>query len=288
MRHEQGRRRQAQALIKAYSMGIAQGVGCIEWFEGRDGDSGPMGLLDQHGTPRLSYTALAQMIQHFGQHPKYLGWLLLNEKNYAFAFRGETGAVLVTWAAKGKPDRIDFGEPVQIVDPLTGHSIKTTRYELTTSPIFVLGCPKRLISAARANRTKPLPWGGDYSDASSVSVTMGQKTIEQGLHTASGADVATAVAAYGGSARSGDLPGGNVFSVDPNFLSYSQTPIEITVVVRRNPANDNAGFNLIYESTTGYKNLGWYTVPDNKEWHAINMANRRSRIRQHVGLQFFC
>ena len=34
---------QAHALIKAYTMGIAQGVACIHWFEGMDGDSGPMG-----------------------------------------------------------------------------------------------------------------------------------------------------------------------------------------------------------------------------------------------------
>ena len=79
--------------------------------------------------------------------------------------------------------------------------------------------------------------------------------------------MAAAVVAYGGSARAGSIPGGNMFMVDPNFLSYTSTPIEITVVVRRNKANDNAGFNLIYESTRGFKNLGWYTVPDNKKWH---------------------
>ena len=43
---------QANALVKAYTMGIAEGVECIEWFEGRDGDSGPMGLLDREGKPR--------------------------------------------------------------------------------------------------------------------------------------------------------------------------------------------------------------------------------------------
>ncbi len=53
------------------------------------------------------------------------------------------------------------------------------------------------------------------------------------------------------------------------FLSYTPKPIEITVVVRRNPANDNAGFKLVYESTDGYKNRGWYTVPDNTRWHTM-------------------
>jgi hypothetical protein len=45
-----GVNRQANALIKVYTMGIAQGVACIEWFEGMDGDSGPMGLLQADGT----------------------------------------------------------------------------------------------------------------------------------------------------------------------------------------------------------------------------------------------
>ena len=57
--------------------------------------------------------------------------------------------------------------------------------------------------------------------------------------------------------------------VDPNFLSYTSAPIEISVVVRRNENNDNSGFKLSYESTDGTKTLGWYTVPDNKEWHTM-------------------
>ncbi|MHC5543103.1 hypothetical protein ACYOEI_33185, partial [Singulisphaera rosea] len=84
----------------------------------------------------------------------------------------------------------------------------------------------------------------------------------------SGSNVAQAVVAYGGSARAGNVPGGNAFIVDPGFLTYTAEPIEISVVVRRNPANDNSGFKLVYESTNGFKTAGtWYTVPDNKEWH---------------------
>ena len=58
------------------------------------------------------------------------------------------------------------------------------------------------------------------------------------------------------------------FAVDPNFLSYTTQPITITAVVRRKEANENAGFNLAYESTSGWKNAEtWYTVPDNTKWH---------------------
>ncbi len=260
---------QGQALVKYYAMGIAQGITCIQWFEGRDGDSGPMGLLDDKGKPRPAYTALAQMIKHFGQQPAYLGWVLLNDKHYGFVFHGAKGTVLATWASSLTPDKVAFGEEVRIVDPLTGKESQAATHELSVAPILVLGVPEKLVNQAKENKTKPFPWGGDYTDAKSVSVTFGAKNVEKGLHTKSAETVAKDVLAYGGSARAGGVPGGNVFMVDPNFLCYTSTPIEITVVVRRNEANDNAGFKLVYESTTGYKNLGWYTVPDNKKWHTM-------------------
>ena len=63
-----------------------------------------------------------------------------------------------------------------------------------------------------------------------------------------------------------NVPGSNIFFIDPAFLNYTSTPIEITTVVRRNEANDNTGFKLVYESTTGLKTAksDWFTVPDNK------------------------
>ncbi|HEY3899344.1 MAG TPA: beta-galactosidase [Chthoniobacter sp.] len=265
-----GAERQAAALVKACSMGIAQGVACIQWFEGMDGDSGPMGLLEGNGTVRPSYTAMSQMIRHLGQRPQYLGWVLLNDRDYGFVFQGVKSTVLVAWAHSGALDPVDFGGTVEIVNPLTGESSSAKSYALTTAPILVLDVPASMVEQARGNKHKPISWGGDYANAKSVSITMGNRNEEKGLHTLAGAVVAEAVVAYGGSARAGSVPGGNLFVVDPEFLSYTSTPIEITAVVRRNPANDNAGFKLVYESTTGLKTAGgWYTVPDNKEWHTV-------------------
>lgn len=272
---------QGHALVKYFTMGIAQGITCIQWFEGRDGDSGPMGLIDAKGNQRPAYTALAEMIKHFGQQPTYLGWVLLNDKHYGFVFQGAKGTVLATWASSLATDQVEFGQEVQIVDPLTGATTQETTHELTIAPILVLGVPDKLVKLAESNKVKPFPWGGDYSSAKSVSVTFGEKNIEQGLHTHSAESVAKDVLAYGGSARSGGVPGGNVFMVDPNFLSYTATPIEISIVVRRNEANDNAGFKLVYESTSGYKDLGWYTVPDNKNWHT---AKWKITDAQFVGM----
>ncbi len=278
---------QAHALVKAYAMGIAQGVACIQWFEGMDGDSGPMGLLKRDGTPRPSYHAMAQMIRHLGQQPKYLGWVMLNGKDYGFVFQGAKGTVLATWAPRGEGDLVKFGQAVQIVNPITGDAISADAYNLTTAPIFVLGVPAPIVAQAQANKGKPFLWSGDYAAAKSVTVTMGEKNVEKGLHTMSGNAVAEAVVAYGGSARAGNVPGGNVFVVDPNFLSYTTTPIEITAVVRRNEANDNAGFNLQYESTSGLKGgPSWFTVPDNKEWHTVTWKIDDAQFVNFWGFNF--
>jgi len=259
---------QAHAVIKYYAMGIAQGITCIQWFEGMDGDSGPMGLLDAKAQPRPAYGALAQMIKVFGPRPTYLGWLLLNERHYAFVFQGAKGSVLATWASTLAADPVDFGRPVQIVDPLTGAVTPAATHSLTLAPIFVDGVPDDLVQKAKANKGKPFPWGGDFTGAKSVSVTFGEKNVEKGLHTKSADSVAADVLAYGGGARSGSIPGGNVYMVDPNFLTYTTVPIEIRAVVRRNEKNEPAKLTLTYESTSGYKKADPYEVPDNEKWHS--------------------
>lgn len=285
---QKGGEGQAHALVKAYTMSIAQGVACVQWFEGRDGDSGPMGLLDQKGNPRPAYMALGEMIKHLGQQPKFLGWVLLNEKHYGFAFYGEKGPVLVAWSYRNATDTTALSKPVAVIDPLTGGSSQTASLSLTGAPLFVLIPPAELLEEAKANLGRPLPWGGDYTGAEAVSLTYGAEEAENGLHALSGEAVAQAVEAYGGSARAGGLPGGNLFVVDPGFLSYTSTPLEITAVVRRNEANDNAGFKLVYESTNGFKTakLGWYTVPDNKQWHTVKFRIEDPQFVNYWGYNF--
>ena len=263
--------KQAEAVIKCYTMGIAQGIACIQWFEGMDGDSGPMGLLKADGTPRPAYTALGELVKLLGRHPGYLGWVLFNNKHYGFVFQGAKGPALVTWAATSTPDSINFGRSVQVIDPQTSKISQATTYKLTLAPILVDGVPEALVAQAKANKGKPFPWGGDYSNAKSVSVTFADKYEEKGLHTMAGDAIAADVLAYGGNQRAGELPkGGNVFYVDPNFLSYTSVPIEITAMVKRNPNNDAARISLEYESNCtplAYKKVAPYEIPDNKEWH---------------------
>ncbi len=278
---------QASTLVKAYTMSIAQGVACVHWFEGMDGDSGPLGLLDRDAQPRPAYTAMAHMIQSLGQHPSYQGWVMLNSQYPGFVFAGADAPVLITWNQTKDADVVDFGQAVQIMNPITGNLTLAESYELTTIPVLVEGFPEALVSQARANKSKPLSWGGDFAEAKSVSITMGDTPSKQGLHTLSGEAVARSVVGYGGSARAGSVPGGNLFVVDPGFLSYTTEPIEITAVVRRNEANDNSGFKLVYESTDGFKTAGnWYTVPDNKQWHTVSWQIDDPQFVSYWGYNF--
>ena len=71
---------------------------------------------------------------------------------------------------------------------------------------------------------------------------------------------------HGSPARDCGTGASQSFAVDPNFLSYTAEPITITAVLSRKGAG-NAGFNLAYESATGWKGTGaWYTIPGDTQW----------------------
>ena len=42
----------------------------------------------------------------------------------------------------------------------------------------------------------------------------------------------------------------------------------------------------VYESTDGYKNRGWYTVPDNKEWHTVKWKIHDAQFVNFWGFNF--
>jgi hypothetical protein len=260
---------QAQALIKAYTMGIAQGVSQLQWFEAQEGGY-RMGLLDSAGKANPAYAALKNLASNLGPKPHYQGWLQLNHRDYGFIFQGATTSVLVTWAPPNATDHLDSGSSAQLLNPLTGNITSTGTCLLSNAPVLVLGVSSDLVSQAQANRNQPFPWGDQQLGAAAVSATMGSPNAELGLHQLNADATSMVVTAYGGPARDCSKGASVSFTVDPNFLSYTTVPIKITAVVRRNAANDNAGFNLKYESTTGRKGIGWNSVPGNDRWYTLS------------------
>jgi hypothetical protein len=118
---------------------------------------------------------------------------------------------------------------------------------LTNSPLILSVAPGPLATTwrqtASASRVKAFPWGGDYSNATSVSIVAGE--ADKGLHwidKPAPLEV-DGVLAYPVVGRSGID-----FTVDPRFLSWTSQRITIMAVVRK-MGSGSAGFNLKYEST---------------------------------------
>lgn len=259
---------QARVLIKAYTMALAQGVTRINWFEGKDGDSGPMGLLRGDGTTRPAYTAMSQLTKALGPNPEYIGWVLLNGRYNGFVFHGASRNVVAAWGKPGELHRVVFDPNVNVVDPLTGEVTKSGVHVMNQNPVLVLGESSKLVEQARKNRSLPFPWDGDFTGSKSVSIVMGGPNAEEGLHQLSPDASSTADLVFGSHVRDCSKSASQTFAVDPNFLSYTTTPITITAVLRCKSEKDSAGFNLWYESTSGWKATGsWFTVPEGAKWH---------------------
>ncbi|GAA5484502.1 GH39 family glycosyl hydrolase [Haloferula sargassicola] len=269
-----GDRAQADALVKAYVLAITGGVANVQWFEGRDGDSGPMGLLDAEGKPRPAFHAYRRMIEVLGQDPKPRGWMPVGKRSLGFGFDTENGSVLVAWTPRKTTEQLELpGRDLDFLNATTGRSGKGTSWTFDATPVFVRGLPDESFAGATPVSKSLPPWPGDpgnYDDSRSVMIDVTLDPPERGLHSRAGSEVSAAIVAYGGSARAGDAPGGNLFMVDPSFLSYDRVPLKITAVVRRKDPSVNAGFKLVYESPGGFKTAGdWKTIPEQDEWHTI-------------------
>lgn len=285
-----GEKAQADALVKAYVLGIAQGVENIQWFEGRDGDSGPLGLLDGEGKPRPAWHAYGRMIAALGQHPRPLGWVVPAEGVYGFVFMNGETAVMVGWApAKGR-GTVRFDHDVDFTNLITGESGKAREKDLDGSPVCFTGIPAAMVKAATPVSRELPPWPGDpgrYAGAKSVEIDSTKQPAERGLHTRGGGELARAIVAYGGSARAGDAPGGALYVVDPAFLSYDSVPLKITAEVRRKDPKVNAGFKLVYESRDGFKTAdGWKTIPEEDRWHTMTWDLPDSCFVNYWGYNF--
>ena len=284
-----GEATQAQLALKAYVLAIAQGVERIHWYEAVDGESS-YGLLRSDGSPRPAYLGLQRLIQQLGGSPAYKGWLLFNDRDYGFVFQGASTTVMALWAPPGiDNDLVRFDVPVRVLDPVTGSIVAApagTGVRIDNNVRLVLGVSGSWTAKALANRDKPLPWGGDFSQAGSVTYTAADPGTRAGLHHLRGQLSSSARKTADGWAR--DSTGTTVqqFAVDPSFLSYDSTPITVTAVVRRAGAAE-AGFNLHYESTKGWKRhaAGWYKIPPGDRWHTKTWTIKDAQFNGSWGHQ---
>ena len=122
---------QAEAIVKAHVLCLAQGVDRVFWFEGRGpayGPSGDFGIIRHDWTKRPSFEALRTLSALLGPHPKRLGWLNPTGQSYGFVFRGSAGPVLVTWAdvANGLTRLSEGGDSKTVLGQIDGVHVRRT------------------------------------------------------------------------------------------------------------------------------------------------------------------
>lgn len=252
---------QAGSVIKAYTLSLAQGVHRIHWFEGKDGDSGPFGLIDAKGGHRNAYVALTALIEYISTTPRYLGWVLLPQSNYGFVFAHQQSVVMISWSRSVVEPMLEFDSTVEVLDPVSGKRTLSQQVILTHSPLIMRGLSSDWSQRAQANVSKPLPWDGDFSLARTISLNAPDD--QRGLHQFGRPKLRS----FGGEmARDASGASMQTFAIDPNFAGYRAEPLRITVILRRN-GSESAGFNLRYESTSGWKSVGqWFTVPEGNDF----------------------
>lgn len=257
---------QADLLVKAYVLSLAQGVARIHWFEPLDGDSGPFGLVDKFGAKRPSFAALHSLVSYLGEEPRFLGWTTFAEKAYGFVFQGSKEPIMVAWTPPMTRHDLDLGQKLKVARPGYADEMELTGYTLRESPVIIAGLPTSVVDEAKANVGKAFPWGGDFSAAESVSYAAPDAV--SGLHPAGTLEIVTV---DGQPALDVTNTGGGMrFAVDPNFNSYTPTRLQVEAEVRG--LKNGAWFMLKYESVTGYKASGdAYHFPDNDaEWHTLS------------------
>ncbi len=279
---------QAEAIIKAYILSMAQGFERLYWFEARGpayGKGTDHGIIREDWTVRPSYEAVKTMTSLLGSTPKYLGWLNLEKNGYGFVFQGKDAKALAAWSPPGTTNKIKFESPVKITD-LAG---KTTtleagkEFELTRVPVFITDLPKKLADLAESQVKKPLPWGVDYSKVDTASCKLGATNEDKGIKQVRNETTAVENGLTETWRRSNFKIGGEgryiYFRVDPTFASFGSKDLEITVVVKRVDPEKKAVISLLYESLKGYKGAqgGNYEIPADDQWHEntwkVNDAN---------------
>ena len=270
----------AKVAVKAYVMAIAQGIQRTMWFEGQDpvGEQAGFGLLDKSGTPRPALTAFKTMTTCLGPAPKPLGWLALGKdgKGYGFVFDGSTVPVLAAWMPAGASDTITFPGSVQVINALTGAATNLKANEaltLTDTPLFILDLPPDLTARARASARKNYPWGGDYSQAQTVSIQFGLTTTESGLFHR--AEKSTRPHQFPDGSAGLEITNNRVgsFVVHPSFASFTTTDYYIRLTLRR-IAPGNVGMNFAYEVADSqgkspmHHTPGWYSLPEGLQWQS--------------------
>ena len=217
---------------------------------------------------------------------QFVGWLPRGPGVYAFVMTKDQAPISIVWSTSG-PRNL----PLASDSGLTGFTekgepasvpIAADRKSVTAgpSPVFVLGIASAVVDEAAQSAQKG-PFrpvrdpAHDFTNADSVSVTLGATNAERGLYNQRfrslppGAVVPVTI--DGVEAVRTDPPKEVLYvylDVDHSYAYFldGQQDILITVEVHRAKAAQQAGFNILYDSATGYRFTPWQWVEPGAGW----------------------
>jgi Beta-galactosidase len=260
-------------MARTAAVGVAAGVTREFWS-------------DRQGTAR--WTAVRQTLVQKLDGARPSGWLPRAPGVYAFVvMMKDQSPAAVVWST-AEPRALSLptdrgltiltagGEPA----PLSNASRGESTVPAGRSPVFVLGvAPSVIEEAVQAAQKGPFrparDPARDFTNADSVSISLAATNTERGLYNQrfrslpSGAVVPVTV--DGAEAVRTDAAKEVLYvylDVDHSYAYFvdGQQDILITVQVHRAKAAQQAGFNILYDSTTGYRFTPWQWIEPGTGW----------------------
>ncbi len=230
----------------------------------------------------------------------YSGYLTRDPDVYTVVFGDGADAIAVAWATTeartleiaGTAIRAQTvgggaaGAPAARTEVREGKTIVS----LGLSPTLIAGLPPTVLEEAKATAARGpmmpvVAADRDYSRASEVSAQLGRTVSdERGLYNVrfrTRRNGAVEVVEVGGAEAVRTVAARDViyvyFDVDDTFMYFAEgrTPVEITIEVWGARAERQVGFNLLYDSTNGYRFTPWQWLEAREGWvkHIVRLSD---------------
>ncbi len=216
----------------------------------------------------------------------YAGYLLKDHGVFVTVFEGAPDARALAWT-RGEARSLELPTAPEIrVSTIEGQAqppeVRENRavIKVGEAPVVISGLPAVIVAEARTNASGGplLPRPGpdrDFSKSADVSAKLGKVGQERGLYNLQYR------ARRNGAVEPVEIEGVEAvrtivardiiylyFDVDDTFMFFAEgrTTIEIAVEVRGARAPRQLGFNILYDSTTGYRFSPWKWVEPGDGW----------------------
>jgi hypothetical protein len=222
---------------------------------------------------------------------RYVGWLSRGPGVYAIVMTDGRSPLLAVWSTVGARDIPLEAQGALKITAAGGNPSPAVSRDgrpavlAGPEPLFVQGLAPSVVAEAAQNAQKetfqaPRDPANDFSRADEVSVALGALNTERGLYNqrfrALPAGGVVPVTVDGAEAVRTDQPKDAVYvylDVDHSFAYFvdGRADLIVTVEVHKAKAAEQVGFNLLYDSMSGYRFTPWQWVDAGSGWQTVTI-----------------